>query len=305
MQINELQIACGFLTFMGLDERKHIIESGITLKKLYNRYGDKIKKENVCSTMKWLDENPDVSVWHYGEKDYPFSDESGYRLPYNLFCRGKRSNLRKIAIIGTRFPSYNALKKAFIFGIESNLNGFRVVSGIAEGCDQAALSGSIEAAKKGYGIAGVTVLPCGHSVDYPSNSLGLKNDLLEYGGLIISEFPPLMPALKYNFLYRNLLIASICHSLVDIQSPLKSGANQTFDLACDMGRDVYVSDEGCSDNEVSMGSFAYHRDGCMSVSSLIEIFDDAVYQVKDCDSESKWFFNYGNSFYVLEKVYKN
>ncbi len=304
------QIAVGFLYSLTLDERKKIIDSGISENEFYRLYGRKVKESDVFSVINWLDKTDGAYIWSYNDPDYPINDTFGTVLPYNLFCLGKRSLSKNIAIIGSRHVNYNALKKSFCLGLETNCNSLRVISGIAEGCDQAALSGSIEAAKKGMGIAGISVLAHGFLIDYPSNSNGFKTSLLDNNGLLISQFPPYMPPLKYNFLYRNFLIGALCNSLINVQSGKKSGANITLNLTLDMGKDVYVADVGCADNEICLGSRGFYLEGCKQISNISDVYKNASYRCKEenifiMSANSNNYFRFGNSLYSIEKIINN
>ena len=284
------QIAVGFLYSLTLDERKKIIDSGISENEFYRLYGRKVKESDVFSVINWLDKTDGAYIWSYNDPDYPINDTFGRVLPYNLFCLGKRSLSKNIAIIGSRHVNYNALKKSFCLGLETNCNSLRVISGIAEGCDQAALSGSIEAAKKGMGIAGISVLAHGFLIDYPSNSSGFKTSLLDNNGLLISQFPPYMP--------------------INVQSGKKSGANITLNLTLDMGKDVYVADVGCADNEICLGSRGFYLEGCKQISNISDVYKNASYRYKEekifiMSANSNNYFRFGNSLYSIEKIINN
>jgi len=68
----------------------------------------------------------------------------------------------------------------------------------------------------------------------------LGQDIIDLGGVLVSEYPPGTPPLRYNFPARNRIISGLSQSVVVVEAPEKSGALITAGFALDQGRDVFI-----------------------------------------------------------------
>jgi DNA processing protein len=117
--------------------------------------------------------------------------------------------------------------------------GIGVASGLARGIDREAHEGCVAAG--GYSIA---VLGNGIDLLYPSSSAPLARALLKGGGVVVSEYPPGTPPLRFHFPARNRIISGLSRSVVVVQAPARSGALITAEYALEQGRDMYVHSAG-------------------------------------------------------------
>jgi DNA processing protein len=177
----------------------------------------------------------------YGDQAYPPQLREIFDPPATLFFRGRLpDNARAlIGIVGTRLPTGAARKAAFSLGFELCARGIGVVSGLARGIDREAHEGCVEAG--GYSVA---VLGNGIDFIYPSASRATAMGMLKNGGLIVSEYPPGIPPLRYNFPARNRIISGLCRSVIVVQAPEESGALITAEYALEQGRDLFVHRAG-------------------------------------------------------------
>jgi DNA processing protein len=113
--------------------------------------------------------------------------------------------------------------------------GIVTISGMAAGVDSLAHRGSI----KGEGGT-IAVLGCGLDVIYPKSNKGIYKDIVEKGGLLISEQPLGMPPLKRHFPLRNRIISGLSNTVIVVEAKEKSGSLITADYAIEQGRDVYA-----------------------------------------------------------------
>ncbi len=158
--------------------------------------------------------------------------------PQELYVRGDITCFeapKLLAVVGSR--------KATAYGkqaIEKLLPpvaraGIVLVSGMAYGIDS--LTHQVSVAEK---MPTIAVL--GTGIDdksiYPRPNLKLAQEILEHGGLIISEFPPGTPPLKHHFPMRNRIITGLCQVTLIIQAAEKSGSLITGRLATEYNRDV-------------------------------------------------------------------
>lgn len=293
------QLAVGFDDFKTLNERTKLINSSFKLEEVAT--SENI--ERAYKTVKWLENSTDCGIWWNYEEGYPDFSPIENRLPYMIFYRGiKPSGLRKkVAIIGTRHCDYLGLQKAFQLGLEASLNGLCVVTGLAEGCDQAASEGSVAAKQISetyapcYGILG-----CGLDYNYPKFTDKLKQRIIESGGALLSRFEPGVPPLKFNFPNRNVIVSAMSDFVIAVQAPEKSGTLITTDLALQMGKDVFVSSEGSGETESRSGSNRLIEDGACVVSSFSELLDNGI-SVCESRIQGSDKARFGNRFYCVNK----
>ncbi|CDQ19754.1 DNA-processing protein DprA [Halobacillus karajensis] len=190
--------------------------------------------------------------------------------PYVLYVQGDPTLFTSplsISVIGTRNPSSYALptmKKVLLPLIHS---GFTIVSGMALGIDQFAHSLALE--NKGKTIA---VLGSGFQHIYPKNNLYLYKKMVE-NHTVISEYPPDVPARRYQFPERNRLISGLTPSTFVIEARLKSGTLITVDQALEQGKDVYAL-PGPAGSATSEGCHKMINDGAKLVHTYQDILED-------------------------------
>jgi len=78
------------------------------------------------------------------------------------------------------------------------------------------------------------------NICYPSCNKGVKEKIVENGGLVITEFMHDVRAFKGNYHLRNRLLAGMSHGVLIIEASQKSGTSITASAAGDYGRDVYI-----------------------------------------------------------------
>jgi DNA processing protein len=170
--------------------------------------------------------------------------------PEVLHCVGEVAALSipAIAIIGARKATVYGLNCANRFAKIAAQNGISVVSGGAIGCDQSAHRGCLS----GH-MPTTVVLGCGADVVYPKRAKLLFEDVLEHGGVIVSEAPWSSPVSRWGFRNRNRIIAALAHAVLIVEAGLPSGTFITADEALTLGRDVLCV-PGCITSKESAGS---------------------------------------------------
>ena len=181
------------------------------------------------------------------DAEYPLRLRHIYDSPLVLFLRGDRTRLnpylqsmarKNLAIVGTRKPEKYAADFAFHTGRLAGERGINVISGLALGIDSHAHFGSLK--------TGLTIAVLGSGVDriYPGRHLRLARDIVNRGGLLISEYPPGAFPLKHHFPYRNRIISALSDGLLMVEAGKRSGALITVTWGLDHGKDIFVLDPG-------------------------------------------------------------
>ncbi|MDP6561898.1 MAG: DNA-processing protein DprA [Candidatus Peribacteraceae bacterium] len=178
-----------------------------------------------------------ISLITIEDAEYPARLKQIADPPVFLYYKGSLDILSEptIACVGKREMSTYGLRVVDQF-IPAFINGGVVtVSGLATGIDAAVAKESIRS-------NGKTVAVVGHGLAdiYPAANRGLAKEIIENGGLILSEFPLDHPADKYTFPARNRIIAGLSLGTVVLEAGEGSGACITAELALDYGRDVFA-----------------------------------------------------------------
>ncbi len=230
-----------------------------------------IKSANSVESLYKLLAKTSVNILPYYDERYPKLLKEIYDAPPVLFYRGKLVDDEIcVGVVGSRkMSSYGAETTALIANplIDS---GITIVSGLAYGADAAAHSACI---KKGSR----TIAVLGSGVDdesiYPRAHLRLAHDILDCGGLIISEHPPGTPGLKHHFIARNRIIAGLSFGIVITECKTKSGALITADFAADFNRNLYAV-PGPVYSSLSAGPHQLIKNGAALISRGEEILED-------------------------------
>ncbi|QEC77819.1 DNA-processing protein DprA [Mucilaginibacter ginsenosidivorax] len=128
------------------------------------------------------------------------------------------SNLIGVAVIGTREPSPAGIKAGEYFGKQLALQNFNVVSGLAKGCDASGHRGCLSV--NGFTTA---ILAHGLHTIYPKENYALAEEILDKGGVLLSEYFVGTGALANYFVERDRLQAGLSEATIVIQTDEKGG----------------------------------------------------------------------------------
>jgi len=157
--------------------------------------------------------------------------------PLWLFYRGDLNCLSKptVTVVGSRKPSAYALEALKLLFSASFLSQVTTVSGLAYGVDKTIHQSSLAA--DGTTVA---VLAGGLDAIYPVDHTHLASEIVERGGLLLSEYSPLDRPQPYKFPVRNRIVAGLSPATVIIEAKIKSGTLTTAASAIDYNRDVFA-----------------------------------------------------------------
>ncbi len=176
--------------------------------------------------------------------------------------------LPQLAIVGSRHPSRTGLADAHDFAGELVRAGLAITSGLASGIDGAAHAGALLAG--GHTLA---VLGTGADRPYPREHRRLYGDLLDHGGLVVSEFLPGTPPLAPHFPRRNRIISGLSLGVLVVEAAPDSGSLITARLAADQGRTVWAL-PGSRHQPQSRGCLQLIREGATLVTTTAHILED-------------------------------
>ena len=175
-----------------------------------------------------------VKMCSFYSKDYPPILKGISDAPIVFYYRGElQPSAKRIAVIGTRDATDYGEQVAKNFTAELSAAGFTIVSGAAKGIDtfahKAALKNGRTVAVLGYGLNKI-----------PPDKQKLFEDIVEDGGVVMTEYPPDFDANKFSFPARDRIIAGLSSGVVVVESAQKSGTLITADYAKNFSRKVFV-----------------------------------------------------------------
>lgn len=212
----------------------------------------------------------DIGVMTFLNPYYPDRlKQSEVNAPLAMYYKGDLSLLSTpcIAVVGTRANSSYGRYVTESFCETLCAAGFTIVSGLATGIDGYAHKTALE-----LGGKTIAVLGSGLNVVTPVTNAALYDEILQKGGLILSEYPPDQEASKYTFPERNRIISGISKGVLVVEAGRKSGALITAEFAADQGRDVFAV-PGNIDSKRSEGTNDLLYNGAIFVRSGKDICD--------------------------------
>jgi len=136
-----------------------------------------------------------------------------------------------VAIIGTREATDFGIKIGIRYSEYFASNGFNIVSGLALGCDTAGHKGALN-------VNGITTAVLAHGLDkvYPKQNQTLANNIVEKGGVLLSEYFVNQGPLANYFVERDRIQAGLSLGVIVIETDIKGGTMHTVKFCLDNNR---------------------------------------------------------------------
>jgi DNA processing protein len=176
-----------------------------------------------------------IDILHSGQPEFPKRLQSIPDAPKWLFYQGNVELLRKpaVAMVGTRTPAQDGDFLAhYIVSLCRNY-GISTISGFADGIDRQVHLYSLR-----YGLPTISVLGTGILKDFPADSDKLRQDILDRGGLILTENLPNQTYSAENFVRRNWLQSALSQTVIPMEWKAKSGTAHTVRFAAEHQRPI-------------------------------------------------------------------
>lgn len=183
-------------------------------------------------------ENNGIYCVSINDEKYPDILKKSTNPPAILYCKGNLNLLSSncIAVIGTRENTLTGEKiasKTVKFLVE---NDFTIVSGLAKGVDT--IAHKITLSNNGKTIA---VLPLIDSI-YPAENKILAKEILESGGLLISEEKPNTKFFSAQLVKRDRIQSGLSKAVFVIETSIKGGSMHATNDALKLKRAVFTPD---------------------------------------------------------------
>ena len=202
------------------------------------------------------------------DPEYPaFLKDGCVRPPLVLYYYGDLSLMmdleKMLTVVGPRAPSEYASAKTRSLCREMVDKGYILVSGLAKGIDTIAAEEGVR--RPGHAIA---VMGCGIERVYPLENTALRNRIASTG-LLLSEYPGLVPPDSKHFPMRNRILAGLGKAVFASEVAKYSGTSITVGFAAENDRDVGTLPRRADEEYLNN---AFIKNGA----ALIETSDDLV-----------------------------
>ncbi len=218
---------------------------------------EKLKKENI-------------QIISFKDEEYPSWLKEIYAPPLALYYKGNIKLLKSdsLAIVGSRKCTSYGQKSLEVIG-KKLLNNYQIniVSGLALGIDAKAHQVALEQNEKTIAVLGSGL---NQKNIYPASNQSLAQKIIKQNGLLLSEFPPGVPALKHHFPQRNRIISGISKGVWIVEAAKRSGALITARYALEQNREVMAL-PGNIFSSASQGANQLIKQGAYLIDSEEEI----------------------------------
>ena len=217
-----------------------------------------------------------ITVLSVSDPFYPRRLKEIYDPPIILYVRGDAEQLNKpgIAMVGTRHPTPYGSGMAERLACDLAAQGLVIISGMARGVDTASHRGAISAKAKTIAVFGTGV-----DVIYPKENSRLSEQILSFGGALISEFPLGTFAAPQNFPIRNRILSGMSIGVLVVEAAEYSGTRITARLALEQNRDVFAV-PGNVTNKNSWGPNTLIKQGAKLVATWEDVWEDLPTEVR-------------------------
>lgn len=206
----------------------------------------------------------------YTHSHYPESLLDLIDPPAILYAKGDTGLLLspfKIAMIGSRKATNYSLSVINTLIPPLIEKKAVIVSGLAIGADAMAHQAAID-----HGGRTIAVTGSGFLHPYPKENNRLNN-IIEETQLAITEYPPYMQPLRWNFPMRNRIISGLSKGIIVTEANVKSGTLSTIEHALEHGRDIFAV-PGDIYSPLSAGPHKLIAEGAVPVWNGVQVLEE-------------------------------
>ncbi|WP_097067983.1 DNA-processing protein DprA [Nitrosovibrio sp. Nv4] len=215
----------------------------------------------------------DLGIRVHGSEEYPLKLRDAANPIEFFYFRGwwdLVNSKKSVAVVGTRNPSEEGLRRTKKIVKLLIRDGFTVVSGLAKGVDSAAHKAAIDSGGKTVAVIGTPV-----TESYPAENVDLQEHIAE-NYLLISQ----VPILRYSqqtyrgnrlfFPERNITMSALTDATIIIEAGETSGTLTQARAALKQGRKLFILDS-CFQNPNLSWPERFEKIGAIRVRSYDDI----------------------------------
>lgn len=213
-----------------------------------------------------------VGELNFSSPNYPKQLKLIDRPPENLYYQGNLSDNFDnnifddcLAVVGSRkmTPYGKRTTERLVYQLASD--GITIVSGFMYGIDISAHKASLAAGGKT-----IAVVAFGIEREPPAYLKSTYLEIIENGGLIVSELSGEEPPKKWSFPKRNRIIAGLSKAVLVVEAAKNSGSLITAEYALKFKRHIFAV-PGPIDSDKSQGTLELIKNGHQIVTGINEI----------------------------------
>ncbi len=198
--------------------------------------------------------------------------------PLLLWFRGDFSitQLPGFAVIGTREATPEGVAGGTYLAGEFAKRGFNIVSGLAVGCDTCGHKGAL---KVGGKTTAILANGLDHNSIYPPENQDLAEEIVQNGGLLISEYRIGTPVNRYNLVARDRLQSGLSLATLVVQTGEHGGTMHAATATLQAKKPlytIYFKNEDTRQHEKSLGNALLERQGATYIKG-----DDNIDEISD------------------------
>lgn len=208
-----------------------------------------------------------MKVLKIEQKDFPIKLQQIENSPKQLYYIGNIDLLYQdcFAIIGTRRITNYGIRNCKEFSKEIALRDIPIVSGMAIGTDTVAHKTALE-----YGGSTIAVLGGGLERIFPKQNYELFNQIVEKGGLVVTEYENDVEPDKTKFPQRNRIVSAISEGVLIVEAACRSGTSITAKYARQQGKKIFAI-PGKLDNSFGVGVNKLIKEGAILTTEIEDI----------------------------------
>lgn len=220
-----------------------------------------IAYKKAMDTIRYSEAN-EIGLIGYYDDEYPkvlrkaINEEGKLDPPLLLWYRGDISVLTMpaIAVIGTREATPEGVLGGEYLSGEFAKRGFNIVSGLAVGCDTCGHKGAL---KVGGKTTAILANGLDHESIYPPENQDLAEEIVQKGGLLLSEYPIKSTVNRYNLVARDRLQAGLSLATLVVQTGIKGGTMHAANTTLLAQKELFVmrfKNEATNNHEKCQGN---------------------------------------------------
>ena len=247
-----------------------------------------------------IDNSNRANIGLVGYYDYEFPDvlrktvneEGKLDPPLFLWYRGDLSiaQLPGLAVIGTREATPEGVAGGTYLSGEFAKRGFNIVSGLAVGCDTCGHKGALK-------VGGKTTAFLANGLDsdsiYPPENKELAEEIVEKGGLLLSEYPIGTPVGRYSLVARDRLQSGLALATLVVQTGVNGGTMHAATATLQAGKPLYAmlfKDDATNKDDKCLGNALLVKKGAKYIKGD-DNFDEISDVIKNWDPTQTGLFS--------------
>ncbi len=210
-----------------------------------------------------------IGLIGYYDDEFPavlrnaINEEGKLDPPLLLWYHGDLSvlSLPGLAVIGTREATPEGVVGGEYLSGEFAKRGFNIVSGLAVGCDTCGHKGAL---KVGGKTTAILANGLDHDSIYPPENQELAEEIVQKGGLLLSEYRIKTTVNRYNLVARDRLQAGLSLATLVVQTGVKGGTMHAANTTLMANKDLFVmrfKNEATNNHEKCQGNAYLYEKG--------------------------------------------